>query len=162
MARKRKKPESAYERRIRRHLELHPGASRQEARGHRLPPGVRSEYARRVQGTEPGTAARRRASGHADGAAALLRFLRPGDRIMCDVRAVTVTGEGDGRRWRRIPKRVITTPWSGRDEREFVLLGPGGNGYSLAGLRRLIGQEMDRGAEFSPQPSLDQRRLVDY
>ena len=58
--------ESAYERRIRRYLEAHPGASRQEARGHKPPPG-KSEYRQRVERAQarvPGIS-RRAAAGHA-------------------------------------------------------------------------------------------------
>lgn len=65
MARRRRAPESAYERRIRRYLEAHPGATRQEARGHRPPKG-RSEYRERIARAErkrPGIS-RSAAAGH--------------------------------------------------------------------------------------------------
>lgn len=81
MARARNRPESAYERRIRRYLEQHPGATRQEARGHKQPLG-RREYERRVE-----TALRRRPGitrAQAGGKQSLADFKRqigPGDLV---------------------------------------------------------------------------------
>lgn len=80
MPRPRKPAESAYERRIRRYLELHPGATRQEARGHRKAAG-KSEYQTRIeraQAKRPGIS-RAAAAGHGSRderqVAALLREL---------------------------------------------------------------------------------------
>jgi hypothetical protein len=79
MARARK--ESAYQRRIRLYLERHPGATRQEARGHKPPKG-KSEYQRRIERAQkrsPGIT-RRQAAGHGTPdekrATALLRAIR--------------------------------------------------------------------------------------
>lgn len=113
MARQRRKPESAYERRIRRYLEAHPGATRQEARGHRLPKGVRSEYAKRVAGTQPGSEARRAASGHR-GYRDLLRGLRDGDIVGID------PGSRRDERGRWIVVRVTVLGQDGR-ERTYTL-----------------------------------------
>lgn len=81
MAGRRRRPESAYERRIRRYLEAHPGATRQEARGHRPPQGS-SEYRERVlraRRAHPGIS-RRAAGGHGSAdereLARLLRLIR--------------------------------------------------------------------------------------
>lgn len=108
MARPRRKPESAYERRIRRYLELHPGATRQEARGHKLAKGVRSEYAKRVQGTAPGSEERRRASGHR-GYQDLKRALRSGDIVSID------PGSTRDRRGRWTDVRITVLDADGRE-----------------------------------------------
>ncbi len=78
---RRRRPESNYERRIRLYLEAHPGATRQEARGHK-PPRGKSEYQeriRRARRAAPG-ASRRELAGHGSEderqARALLRSIR--------------------------------------------------------------------------------------
>lgn len=65
MPRRRSPAETAYERRIRLYLERNPGATRQEARGHKPPRGT-SEYQqriRRARAQTPGIS-RRAAAGH--------------------------------------------------------------------------------------------------
>lgn len=149
--------ETAYQRRIRRYLEQHPGATRQQARGKKS--GEFSERVERYRKRHPG-ASKQEAAGKT-GQAAMLRYLRPGTLVICDLRTVKVEEKGGRRRWRSIPKLLIPEDVN-RPEREFVLRGPGGHGYDEAMLRRLIDREVDRGAVFSAAPSLDQRRLLDY
>ena|SRR5215831_7239730 len=112
MARPRRRPvETPYQRRIRRYLESHPGATRQQARGHRLPEGVRSEYARRTAGLEG--EARRAAGGHR-GYKDLLKALRAGDLVAIDPSS---TRAPDGR-WTTV--RITVLDEKGR-ERMFTL-----------------------------------------
>lgn len=172
--------ESRYERRIRRYQELHPGASRQEARGHRLPAGTRSEYARRTEGARPED--RRARSGHA-GPADLIRFLRPGDEIILERgiasvetaeirRRETVTVSERVRIHRAIHtvvrkrRRVVTRrvfvevvklvrPADNRPDRSFTI-----RNYTWEQMEALIRREEEKGATWSPRPSLDQRKLV--
>lgn len=127
MARPRRpKPESSYEKRIRRYLEQHPGATRQQARGHRPPKG-RSEYAVRVErylARNP-RATRAEAAGHRSGAD-LERALRSADP-QTRVAFNGLDRQPDGS-WRRA-SFVLFAP--DEPEREFIV------GPSRAQLRRL-------------------------
>lgn len=111
MARPRR-TESAYARRIRLYLERNPGATRQEARGHRLRPGERSEYARRTAGAQTSEERAERA-GHR-GYRDLLRNLRDGDIVGLDPGS-----ERDAQgRWRVV--RVTVLDADGR-ERTYTI-----------------------------------------
>ena len=95
MAGRRRAPvESAYQRRIRRYLEQHPGATRQQARGHRLPPQFRSEYAKRTAGARSAEERRERA-GHS-GLGRLERIAGAPDRVQLILRVVSERAD-DGR-----------------------------------------------------------------
>ncbi len=96
---------------------------------------------------------RERRRGHA-GTSDFKRFIREGDLVDCDVRAV----DRDPRTglYRRIEKRVIPPPFQRRRrERVFTL-----TRLTRAQLIALIEYELQVGVIFSPQPSRDQRRLV--
>lgn len=78
---RRRQAETAYERRIRRYLEQHPGATRQEARGHK-PPAGRREYEQRVERalrSRPGIT--RAQAGGKQSLADFRRQLGPGDLV---------------------------------------------------------------------------------
>ena len=155
MARTRRKAlQSAYERRISRYLDAHPGATRQEARGHKPPKG-KSEYqerVRRYRRRHPG-ASREEAAGHRnDGARRrFLAYIREGDLVQLEnpVSSIDVDARG---RLVGIVKLVLPPS---RPERSFAL-GP----MTRAALRALIVAEEAAGALLTPIPSLDQRRLV--
>lgn len=140
-----KKPagESAYQRRIRRYLELHPGATRQQARGH----GGGSEYQKRTAGL---TGEARARAGGKRGPAAFLAYLDPGALVMMEYgRPVLV----DRRGRLSFEKRVI--PAGFKEERVFRF-----RRFTKRELRALIRDELQRGAVLSPAPSLDQRQLL--
>lgn len=148
----RKRGVSAYERRIQSYLERHPGATRQEARGHRPPKGT-SEYRERVRRAEArgkrGAEARGKAG--AVSRARFLAYIREGDLVQManHVRHVTVDSRG---RLVGIVKMVIPPR---RPVRVFELAP-----LTRSALARLIREEERRGAVLTPIPSLDQRRLV--
>lgn len=149
MARARNANETPYQRRIRRYLEAHPGATRQEARGHRLRPGERSEYARRVKSARS-KEARREASGHAGQVRAFLRDLRDGTIVNVDVDEAT---KGfDGKTFSVITKWTI----DGADDGRMYVF----RRMSLTRFRRLIREELERGAILSPAYSLNQRKVL--
>src|SRR5579875_1873411 len=115
MARPRKpQAETPYQRRIRRYLELHPGATRQEARGHKPPPGTTEAAARRERylARRPG-ASRAEASGH--GELLIARFLAAQARLQRRGHEFNVALEDhvknierlpDGR-WQRFRKVIV-------------------------------------------------------
>jgi hypothetical protein len=143
---------SAYERRIESYLRRHPGATRQQARGHR-PRGGRSEYAVRVERyrrSHPG-ASRAEAAGHAR--SGFLAYIRPGDEVMLvePVGMIPVDGRG---RVGPFSKRVVPEQ-AGRPVREFRI-----PRLSRAALAALVEAELERGALLTPARSLDQRSLL--
>lgn len=133
-----------------------------------------AEYAYRVRGTAKGSRERTAARGHRGQLAAFKRFIREGDRILCDISAPTLetrTRRVTDRRTKKgfrvvkelvydlIEKQVITF------ERAGTKRPPASRLFKLPGLTRreliaLIDYEQSKGVTFSPQPSLDQRRLV--
>lgn len=145
--------ESAYQRRIRAYQARHPGASRQEARGHK-PPAGESEYRRRVRlykERHPG-ATGAEARGQA-GRSAFLRYLKPGDLVTLaeHVRDVPVDAQG-----RIGPFEKLVVPADDRrHERRFRFAK-----LSRAQLARLIEAELKAGAVLTPVPSRDQRQLT--
>lgn len=150
-ARKPKKV-SAYERRIQSYLRRHPGATRQEARGHKVSAGE-SEYQRRVrryQERNPG-ASRAEAGGRAR--TAFLSYIREGDVVMLADHISRIPVDSRGRVG-PFNKQVVPESEK-RKVRVFRI-----PALSRSALRRLIEQEIERGAVLSPVPSLDQRRLV--
>ncbi len=145
-------PETPYQRRIRRYLAAHPGASRQQARGHKLDQGE-SEYQRRIrryQERHPGSS-KAEAGGRAR--SAFLAYIREGDVVMLADHISRIPVDAQGRIG-PFSKQVV--PESER-RRVRVFRIPR---LTPAALRRLIEQELLRGAVLSPVPSLDQRRLV--
>lgn len=156
--------ESAYERRIRRYLEAHPGATRQEARGHKPPKG-RSEYAERIRrykrrhpgastqeaaGRRPEVARERRIQEAA--ITEFLDYLEPNDIIMLADHISTILRLPDGR-WAPHEKNVIPADET-RDFRTFPL-----PAMTDERLQRLIDQELAAGAKMTPIASLDQSKL---
>jgi hypothetical protein len=127
--------------------------------------GFGSYYQRRVAGVPKGERARVR--GHR-GRADFLASLREGDLIVCDITSVKTRT-----RRRRLPDRrfksgyrvvadeVYTAiyktviPADNGVEREYVL-----RNLTHDELLAAIEEEEARGVVFSPQPSLDQRRLL--
>lgn len=96
----------------------------------------------------PPVLAKRR--GHAS-RVGFLAYLRDGDVILCDIGSVTFS-EKTGR-FGTIWKTVL--PADGRPEREFSI-----RNQTRVSLRALIELEIEAGVIFSPQPSMDQRRLL--
>lgn len=157
--------ESAYERRIRRYLQAHPGATRQEARGHKPPKG-KSEYRQRIERYKrrhPG-ASTKEASGKApaEHEVRVLRgrlltdfidYLQPGDGVQLADHISVIRRQDDGR-WEPFRKLVIPSDET-RPAREFLI-----PAMTDSQLRDLIEDELARGALLSPIPSLDQRRLL--
>ena len=144
--------ESAYERRIRRYLAAHPGATRQEARGHKPPAGER-EYQARVRRYRERNPAATRAEAGGQARAAFLRYIREGDVVMLADHISRINVDSRGRVG-PFSKQVV--PESDR-RRVRVFRIPR---LSKAALRRMIEQELARGAVLTPVPSLDQRRLL--
>lgn len=121
----------------------------------RTGPGGRdyaAEYANRVRGVPKGQ--RQEVRGHRGQTAAFKRFIKEGDLILCDVRAV----DRDPKKgiYKRIEKQVITGSGVRRRDRFFVL-----RDLTRRELEALIEFEIRRGVVFSPAPSLDQRRLIE-
>ncbi len=157
MARPRKQ-ESTYERRIRRYLETHPGATRQQARGHRLPAGVRSEYQRRVAGTAAGSPERQIAAGKrrvllAGQKTRLLSYIQPGDVVMLGKHISQYKRNRDGL-WVNVDL-TVRPEFGDRPMRVFTL-----SLVTDAELQRLVGQTSDAGAIINLIPSLDVSRLA--
>lgn len=118
-----------------------------------------AEYAYRVRGTKPGQ--RAEARGHGTGARLFLRRLGEGDLIMLasTIDSIeTYVGRDGVERFRPYQKVVVHEPrgrrrasttayyWFRRQTREQ--------------LKKLIDDELRKGATFSLAPSLDQRRLL--
>lgn len=85
--------------------------------------------------------------------ASFLRYIRPGDLVFLDAhpsKLKLVAG-----RWETVPKHVIPEDPKRRDG-HFVM-----KNLTDKQLRRMIEEELARGANLSPVPSLDQRRLLD-
>src|SRR6516164_9360132 len=150
--------ESAYERRIRRYLAAHPGATRQEARGHR--PGEYAERVRRAEARRPGIS-RAEAGGKA-GRAALLARIRSVARQGHDPLVIlrqpawmipVMSRKGKADRLGPVPKLVI-------DEYADQTWGFTIRGLTVASLARLIRDEIQAGATLTPAPSLDQQRIL--
>lgn len=156
MARPRKPAgETPYQRRIRRYQETHPGASRQEARGHRLRPGERSEYARRVKGTKPGSRERREAAGKPTYGGEVQRFLRDlTDGAIVNVDADQARDSFDGRSFGVMTKWIIDGKPGSQGE-SYVF-----RGLTITRFRRLMEQEIRRGAIFVGAASLNQASLL--
>lgn len=150
--RKRARAESAYERRIRRYLEAHPGASRQEARGHKQPAGE-SEYRRRIRRYEERNPGASRAEAGGRARTAFLAYIREGDVVMLADHISRVPVDSLGRIG-PFHKQVVPEA-ENRRVRMFRI-----PRLTRAALRRLIVQELERGAVLTPVPSLDQRKLV--
>lgn len=159
----RPRSESAYQRRIRRYLEAHPGATRQQARGHKVPRKRKlgAEYRRRVERAKeryPGIwpeAARGRGR-----FLSFLNYIHEGDPVQMDTRISEVDVDDKGR-FEGIVKMVIPEPelrrgkLVARETRSFEL-----GRLTRKQLRTLIALEARQGALLSPVPSLDQRRLL--
>jgi len=86
----------------------------------------------------------------------MLRYIRPGTLIICDVRSVIVD-RSRKRMFREVRKLLIPEPGDRRREREFVL-----RDMDEVMLRATIDEEEARGGVLSPAPSMDQRRLLDH
>lgn len=115
--------------------------------------GFESYYERRTRGT-PGAAKPSREQlairrGHRS-SRDLVRELREGDLILCDI---TNVRWNEGRQWFNLIEKTVI-PASLGPHREYTL-----RRVSRERLRRLIDQEIAKGAIFSPNPSQDQRRL---
>jgi hypothetical protein len=135
-----RKPESAYERRIRRYLEQHPGATRQEARGHRPAKG-RREYESRVEralARRPGIT--RQQAGGKQSLADFRRQIRPGDLV--EVTDYDRDSQGEVTR-----VGLLVTGDDGR-EREYVL---GRAALRRGGVESLLGSIAGAGAIDSPK-----------
>lgn len=140
MARARKRSESPYERRIRRYLEQHPGATRQEARGHRPAEG-RREYESRVERAlerRPGIS--RAQAGGKRSLADFKRELRPGA-------LVEVTDYDRDSRGEVTRLGLLVTDEDGR-EREYVL---GRQALRRGGVADLLGTIQSVGAIDAPK-----------
>ena len=112
----------------------------------RIPPG----------GTPLRKGERGAARGHGAGQErAFRRFIRAGDLLVCDVRAAVATYDAGRQLYGLVRKQVIPLLGSRRRVREFEL-----RRISKAGLAALIAFEEQVGVQFSPAPSLDQRRLA--
>ena len=146
--------ESAYERRIRRYLAAHPGATRQDARGHKQAAGSGrgAEYQGRVKRAEAAGKRGPAARGQR-GRAAFLAYIRPGDLVLLDVPVGQIEIDSRGR-FVAIPKLVVPDN-PRRRPRTFVI-----RNLSRDGLAAMIRAELDRGANLTPVPSLDQRKLL--
>jgi hypothetical protein len=162
----RKRKESAYERRIRRYLAAHPGATRQEARGHRLEPGEREYRLRQERYYERHPA---EASTSKAGLLARIRSIRrqgydpvillqqPAWMIPVESRKGRVDRLGP------VPKLVVRglrqAEGLGKEVGEqqwlFVL-----SGLTVKTLSNLIRDEIAAGATLTPAPSLDQQRIL--
>lgn len=124
------------------------------AKGYRSYQSYRNEFdSGRIApgGTPIPRGQRMEARGHAGQIRQFVRSLRPGDLLVCDVTSVEV--DDDDGRYLLIEKTVI--PADLGPEREWRI-----ENISRARLRRLIRDELAADVIFSPQPSLDQRRLV--
>ena len=89
----------------------------------------------------------------------MLRFLREGDEIMCDITDVQTRKNRRGETvYTHVRKLILIGGREGdrrRGDREFLL-----RGLTKTKMTDLIAAEEAKGASFSPYPSLDQRRLV--
>lgn len=123
------------------------------AKGYRSYQSYRNEFdSGRIAPTEKPIprGQRQEARGHAGEIRRFTRSLREGDLILCDVTAVERDSRG---RYFGIEKLVI--PADLGEQREFRI-----ENITRARLVRLIDDEHSAGVIFSPQPSLDQQRLV--
>ena len=143
---------SPYERRLQRYLETHPGASRQEARGHKVKKG--SEYSLRVK------RAKKRYPGIWNQAAAgrggflrFLNYIHEGDGVQ--MTGLVGNVEVDSRRRFNGIEKLVLPDDEKRRTKSFAL-----GRLTRAQLRTLIALEVREGAQLTPVPSLDQRRLL--
>lgn len=86
--------------------------------------------------------------------ASFLRYIRPGDLVFLEAHPSKLKQDQLGR-WLIVPKRVIPDDPK-RKDRVFTM-----RKLSDKQLRRMIEEELKRGANLSPVPSLDQRRLLE-
>lgn len=128
---------------------------RRNARARAL--GFRNDYERRTRGKpgagKPSSEELRRRRGHPVGPEEFLDFIQPGDEVMLadHISKVDKTASGKFGTIRKlvVPKDVTRQP------REFVI-----QNLTKATLRAMIQAEIAAGGELTPQPSLDQRRLL--
>jgi hypothetical protein len=96
--------------------------------------------------------------GHGGQTRAFLRFLKPGDKIVCDITTVEIRPRGKGRvdRYKLIKKQVILGPANKFGPDRFFEL----RDLSRKQLVATIKAEIKKGVGFHPAPSKDQRKLV--